>query len=221
MALGAQRGLLIKQFFTETVVLAVIGGGGGLILAIVLLKVLVTVDLPLPFPIALDLSLDGRVLAFSLVTTVAAGLLFGMAPAIQATKADVASTLKDESTGGGRPKTFSLRNALVVLQVAVSLMLLVGAGLFLRSLQARVAVDPGFGYDPAAIVTVQAVPDRYTSEEALVFFRNLLEQTTALPGVTNVGMTGDLHLSTLNNQMMSVNVDGIDPPPGQQFHLID
>ena len=221
LALGAERGTLIRQFLTETVLLALVGGVAGLTLAAGLLKALVTADLPLPFPITLDLSLDPTVLGFSLIVTVVAGVLFGMAPALQATKADVAPTLKNEGAGGGRPKKITLRSALVVAQVAVSLVLLVGAGLFLRSFQARIKVDPGFGYDPAAIMTVQAVPDRYTTEQARAFYRTLLDETNALPGVTAVGMTGDLHLSTLNNFMMGVNVDGVDPPPGENFHLVD
>ena len=200
--------------------LAALGGIAGVGLAKGLLHTLVTADLPLPFPITLDLSLDPAVLTFSLVVTVAAGMLFGMAPAVQATKADVASTLKNENTGGGSKK-ITLRNALVVIQVAVSLVLLVGSGLFLQSLRARLAIDPGFGHDPAAIMTVQAVPDRYSREEAQVFYRVLAEEVARLPGVTAVGMSADLPLNTLNNQMIGVNVDGMDPPSGQDSYFID
>ena len=221
LALGARRGVLIQQLLTESILLALVGGAAGLALAKGLLTALVTADLPLPIPITLDLSLDGNVLAFSFLVTVGAGLMFGLFPALQSTNPDVASTLKDEGTGGGKPRRLSLRNALVVTQVAVSLMLLVGAGLFLRSLQARLAVDPGFGYDPAAILNVRAVPDRYTQDEARVFFRTFLEETAALPGVKAAGMSADLHLSTMNSMWMSVRVDGVDPPPGQDFHLID
>jgi predicted permease len=221
LALGAKRTTLIQQLLTETVLLALVGGGAGLLLAGFLLKALVAADLPLPFPISLDLSLDGTVLGFSLLITAVAGVLFGLVPALQATNPDLAPTLKDESTGGGRPKGFSLRSALVVTQVAVSLVLLVGSGLFLRSLQARVAVDPGFGYEPAAIFILGAVGDRYTPEQARVFYRTFLDETAALPGVQAVGMTGDLHLSTMNNMMRAVSVDGIDPPPGQDFYLVD
>ncbi len=221
LALGATRGTLVRQLLTETVLLAFLGGGAGLVLAAVLLKALVTADLPLPFPITIDLGLDQTVLGFSLLLTLAAGFLFGMVPALQATNADVATTLKDESTGGGRPKQFSLRSALVVTQVAVSLVLLVGAGLFLRSLQARVAIDPGFGYEPAAILTVSAGGDRYTPEQTRVFYRTLLDEAAALPGVAAVGMSGDLHLSTMSNMIRRVSVDGVDPPPGQDYHLVD
>ncbi len=221
LAMGARRGTLIRQLLTESVLLATAGGAAGVLLASGMLKGLVAADLPLPFPITLDLSLNMTVLAFSITLTVVAGLLFGLAPALQASRADVASTLKNEGTGGGRPGRVTLRSALVVTQVAVSLMLLIGAGLFLRSLQARVAVDPGFGDAPAAIVTVQTAPDRYSTDEARVFFRTLLAEAHQLPGVTAVGMSGDLNLNPLNTRTMGVEVDGVEPPPGQDYHTVD
>ncbi|MFV2007756.1 MAG: ABC transporter permease, partial [Longimicrobiales bacterium] len=221
LAMGAQRGTLIRQFLTETFLLALIGGLAGIAIAKGLLAALVAADLPLPFPITLDLSLDGTVLGFSLLLTAGAGVFFGLVPALQATNPDVAPTLKDEGTGTQRRRGPTLRGALVMTQVAVSLMLLIGAGLFLRSLQARTAVDPGFGSDPAAIISVQAPLARYTRDEARVFFRSLLDEISAMPGVTAVGMTGDLHLSSMNNMMMGIRVEGVEPPPGQDFHLVD
>ena len=92
---------------------------------------------------------------------------------------------------------------------------------FLRSLQARTAVDPGFGADPAAIVTIQTAPDRYSTDEARVFFRSFREEALRLPGVTAVGMSGDLHLNPLNTRTMGVEVEGVDPPPGQDYHTVD
>ena len=101
LAMGARRGTLIRQLLTESVLLATAGGAAGVLLASGMLKGLVAADLPLPFPITLDLSLNMTVLAFSITLTVVAGLLFGLAPALQASRADVASTLKNEGTGGG------------------------------------------------------------------------------------------------------------------------
>ena len=221
LALGATRATLIRQWLTETLMLALLGGSAGLLLASGLLGALVNADLPLPIPITLDLSLNGNVLGFSLLISLATGIFFGLAPAVQATQLDLAGTLKDESAGGGQAKKITLRNALVVVQVAVSLVLLVGAGLFLRSLQARLAVDPGFGYQPAAILTVHASTDRYTQKEAHVFLRTLVQEASLLPGVESAGMIGDLPLSTLNNQILNVTVVGVDPPPGHDHHSID
>ncbi len=221
LALGASRGRLIQQLLTESVLLAAVGGLAGFGVSALLLKLLVTADLPLPFPIALDLEANAVVLGFSLAVTLGAGMFFGLIPALQATNPDVAPTLKDESTGGGNPKGVTLRNALVVTQVAVSLVLLVGAGLFLRSLQARLDVDPGFGYEPAAVMTFSTPRDKYNEEETRVFMRTLQEEVARLPGITEVGLTADLHLSSLNNSSMGIVVDGVEPPPGADFHSVE
>ena len=221
LALGAKRSRLIQQLLTESVLLAGVGGLAGFGVSAALLKLLVTADLPTPFPIALDLGTDGTVLGFILAVTLAAGLFFGLVPALQATNADVAPTLKDEGTGGGKPKKVTLRNALVVTQVAVSLVLLVGAGLFLRSLQARLDVDPGFGYEPAAVMTFSMPQGNYNEEETRVFMRALEADVGQVPGITEVGLTSDLHLSPLNNASIGIVVDGVDPPPGADFHAVE
>lgn len=221
LAMGARRSTLIRQLLTESMLLSLLGGVAGILLATVLLRALVAADLPLPFPITLDLSLDRTVLGFALLVTALAGVLFGLAPALQASNPDVTPTLKDEGTGGGRPRRMTLRGALVAAQAGLSLVLLVGAGLFLRSLQARLDVDPGFGYEPAGIVSLQTPPDRYSPEESRVFMRNYVKEVGRLPGVTAVGTTFDLHLSSFNNSSMGVVVDGVDPPPGQDYHLVE
>ena len=221
LALGAKRGQLIRQLLTESLLLSAVGGALGVGLSVFALGALQAADLPLPFPITLDLAPDRTVLLFTLGMSMLAGLLFGLAPALQGTNPDVAPTLKDEGAGGGRPRAFTLRNGLVVVQVAMSMVLLVGAGLFLKSLQARIAVDPGFGYDPAAVLTLQIPPASYEPEEARVFLQSYLDRVAELPGVTAVGHTDDLHLSSLNNSSMGIRVDGVEPPPGQDYHLVE
>ncbi len=221
LALGASRGTLVAQLLTETVLLGLIGGAAGLLLAVSLLKVLLAADLPLPLPIELDLSLDGRVLVFSFVMSILAGVIFGLAPALRATRPDVASTLKDETAGGGQAGRLSLRNSLVVAQVAVSLMLLVGAGLFLRSFAASQAVDPGFGREPAALLTMAVPANRYSEEEGRVLVRTLFERLQQIPGVQNVGLTTRLHLDATGWSTLTVNVDGVDAPRDREGHDID
>ena len=142
LALGASRASLVRRLLTETTLLSLAAGGVGTGLAVSLLGLLATADLPLPLPVALDLDLDRNVLAFTLGVSVAAGALLGLVPALQSTRPDVADTLKSESAGGGRPGQLRWRNALVVAQLTISLVLLVGAGLFLRSFQQAQAVDP-------------------------------------------------------------------------------
>ena len=153
LALGASRGSIVRRLLTETKLLSLAAGGVGTGLAVSLLGLLATADLPLPLPVALDLDLNRNVLAFTLGVSVAAGLLLGLVPALQSTRPDVADTLKSESAGGGRPGQLRWRNALVVAQLTILLVLLVGAGLFLRSFQQAQAVDPGFGREPAAVMT--------------------------------------------------------------------
>ncbi len=221
LAMGARRRALIGQLLTETTLLSLVGGAAGVALAHWSLRALLAADLPLPFPITLDLALDGRVLAFTLLVSLAAGVLFGLAPAVQSTNPDVSSTLRDESAGGGRSRGAALRNALVVTQVAVCVVLLTGAGLFLRSLDASSRVDPGFGHDPAGLLSLAATPDRYTDEEARAFFQQLVDKVGALPGVESVGLTENLHLNTLSTNLARVEVEGVAPPEGQSSHEVD
>jgi len=215
LALGATRRMLVGQLLTETTLLGLLGGIGGLILGVSLLRVLLAADLPLPIPVDLDLSLDATVLGYSLLVSLAAGVLFGLAPALQATRPDVASTLRGETAGGGRSGRLTLRNTLVTAQVAISFMLLVGAGLFLRSFVATQATDPGFGQEPAAILTMAVPANRYSEEEGRVFVRTLFERFGQVPGVRAVGLISNLHLNTLSTQSVRVTVDGMEPPPGQ------
>jgi hypothetical protein len=150
-----------------------------------------------------------------------AGVLFGLAPALNATRTDVISTIKNENTGGGAARRFTLRNSLVVGQVAISLVLLVVAGLFLRSLQARRLIDPGFGSAPTAILTMGISSDRFNQEQARVFVNQLEERVRQIPGIQATGVTGNLHLNSLSTQNLSLNVDGFQPPEGQDHFTID
>ncbi|MGD2068565.1 MAG: ABC transporter permease, partial [Gemmatimonadota bacterium] len=152
LALGAGRGALIRQLLVETTLLAVLGGGAGLLLANWTLHLLMTFQPPLPIPVSFDVSLDRTVLWFTAGVSLLAGLAFGLAPALQATDPDITPTLKNEGTGGGRRRRVSLRSALVIAQVAFSFVLLIGAGLFLRSLQKAQRIDPGFDIGPAAMI---------------------------------------------------------------------
>ena len=221
LAIGAGRTALVRQLLTESLALALVGGLAALGMARLLIWALLNADLPLPLPITIDASLNPGVLLFALGISLLAGLLFGLAPALQATRADVVSTIKNENTGGGPARRITLRNTLVVGQVAVSLVLLVTAGLFLRSLAARQTVDPGFGGEPTALMQFGISSDRYSEDAARVFVQRLEERIGQIPGVRAVGVTGNLHLNTLNISTTGVNVDGFQPPPGQQSFGLD
>jgi predicted permease len=221
IALGASRSRLIGQLLTETTLLALLGGVAGIAFGQILLGLLLNADLPLPIPLTLELPLDARVLGFSLLVSLGAGFLLGLAPALQTTNPDVAGTIKDETAGVGRGRGLTLRNALVVIQVATSVVLLVGAGLFLRSFQRIQTVDPGFGREPSAILTVLLPGNRYSEDAGREFVKRLEERLLQVPGVTAVGMTGNLHLNTLSTQNMNINVDGLEPPEGREAHMVD
>ncbi len=221
LALGASRGALVRQLLTETAVLAMVGGVLGLGVSLWLLDLVMGMDLPLPADVNLELAMTGRAYLFALFVTAVTGFIFGLAPALQSTRPDVAPTLKDESTGGGRPRRFTLRNTLVAGQVAASLVLLVFAGLFLRSFQARDAVDPGFGREPTALLTFVVSSERYDQETGRLFVRQYLERLRRLPEVAAAGMTGNIHLNTTSTNTTDLNVDGVEPPEGRVGWAVD
>jgi len=221
LALGAKRRTLIVQLLTETLLLSLLGGVAGVIVADQSLRALVAADLPLPLPITLDLSLDATVLGFSILLSVGAGVLFGLVPALQSTNPDVAPTLRDESAGGGRSKSVALRNMLVVGQVAVSMVLLLSAGLFLRSLNASRSIDPGFGMNPTGLLVLNVAETRFSEEEGQLYIEALRARIAGLPGVEAVGLIDNLLLNTLSTQTLDVLVDGVAPPAGTDFHSLD
>ena len=221
LALGASRGSLVRRLLTETTLLSLLAGGAGVGLAVWLLDLLLTADLPLPTPVTLDLGLDGNVLGFTFGVSVAAGALLGLVPALQSTRPDVAGALRSESAAGGQPGQLRWRNALVVAQLTISLVLLVGAGLFLRSFQRVQSVDPGFGREPTALMTVQTPATRFTPDEARVYTRRLLDRFRALPGVEAVGAISNLHLNPLSQSSSDFNVDGFEPPTDHGAFIAD
>ncbi len=216
LALGASRGAIVRQLLTETLALAALGGVGGVLLARFLLDWLLHADLPLPLPIRLDVPMDGRIAAFAILASALSGILFGLAPALQATRPGVVNTIKNENTGGGPARRLTARNALVVGQVAVSLLLLIAAGLFLRSLLAYRSADPGWGEQPAALVTVMVPADRYPGQKAAALMRQATAALAALPGVEAVGYTSNVLLDPVNSSSRRINVPGTEPPPGER-----
>jgi predicted permease len=193
LALGAERLRLVRQLLTESMVLSAIGGGLGILLAYWLLDALVAADVQLPIPVGAELSMDLRVLGFTAVLAVATGLLFGLAPAIQASKPDVVPVLKNEmvpaNTGRrGLASFLSLRQALVVAQVALSLMSLVAAGLFLKSLQQAQGTSTGFETRGVLVMNVNLGREGYTPERGQIFYQQLAERVGGLPGVRHAAV---------------------------------
>ena len=223
LVLGATRASLVRRLLTETTLLSLMAGGVGIGIAVGLLNLLMNADFPLPLGMKLtfDLGLDGTVLAFTLGVSVVAGALLGLVPALQSTRPDVASTLKSETAGGGQPGQMRWRNALVVTQLTMSLVLLVGAGLFLRSFQQAQLVDPGFGREPTALMTFMVPATRFTPDEGRFYTRRLLDRFRELPGIDAIGLIDNLHLTTTSTQSSDFNVDGHEPPSDHGAFIAD
>jgi len=183
LSLGAGRGRLIRQLLTEGTLLAVLGGAAGLLLAFWAQSLLWSFRPPFLAADAIDLAPDTRVLLFTLGVSIATGVLFGLAPAIQASRPDLVGELKETGAPIGSNRLFNLRNALVSAQIALSLVALVGAGLFLRSLQHAQQISPAFDADHLAVLSFDLGAQGYTEERGRQFQQRLIERAASVPGV--------------------------------------
>ncbi|HEX7314428.1 MAG TPA: ABC transporter permease [Pyrinomonadaceae bacterium] len=221
-ALGASRWRLLRQFLTETLLLSLAGGACGLLLAQWGVDALLALN-PDNLPTAEKIGIDARVLLFSLGLSALTGLVFGIAPALQLSKTDVTSGLKEGGRGGGEGRERArLRGAFVVSQVALSLMLLVGAGLLVNSFYRLMRTSPGF--DPRNLLTMEyRLPkNRYVKgEQQWAFHREVVERVTHLPGVESAAVVRGLPFSG-NGATLTYAVPGQPaPPPGQELKTLE
>ena len=219
LAVGASRRRLVQQLLTESVTLAFAGGLCGLLLAFWSLK-LIEGWKPegLPIPLALNLSLDSRVVLFTAVLSIATGVLFGLAPSLQATKPALVGALKDDGGGFRRYRRLGTRNLLVVTQLAVSLVLLTCAGLFVRSLQAAQDIDPGFERERAIIFSPLLEMSSIPSSERAAFSERLRQRLLALPGVEAVALADRIPLGA---SIMNTDVVVDDRQPDANGRGVD
>ena len=210
LALGAGRGRIVRQLLTESILLGVLGGIGGVILAYCLGDVLVALLPPTPFPISLNPQPDWRVLISSFAVAVFSGIIFGLAPALQMARWDLIQGLRERvSTGGGAGTRLNLRSLLVVAQIAVSLLLLIGSGLFLKSFYKAQAIDPGFRTDNLDIVTINPVLAGYDSDRALQVVRAIADQIRHDPHVAGADVNNWVPL--FGGEGRTIVIDGRDP----------
>ena len=195
LAMGARRLRLLRQLLTESILLASCGATLGFGLAAMAAHAISSFRLPVPFPVVFDFNVDLRVLAFTVGLTALTAILFGLVPALRATRPNLVPALKNESTAFGRVRGFGLRNGLVVVQVALSLVLLAGAGLFLRSLQNASSIDLGMNPDNILLMTVDPKLHGYSREKTQQFLSTLRERVSALPGVRSMSFVDSLPLS--------------------------
>ena len=220
VAMGAGRAAIVRQLLIESLILAALGGALGLALGNVVLRALLSVEPPLPLPLELEMGLDGSVLLFTAGTALLAALVFGLAPALEAMRAPVAATLRDEAGSSGGRRKVGVRGVLVASQMTLSTLLLFGAGLFVRSLQSAADLDLGFATRSAAVVHFETSANEYTSERAAAFVDDLLGRVSNAPGTVAAGVTARMPLA-LGTVNMSFDVPGVEPPSDQSRHVLE
>ncbi|MBI3666143.1 MAG: ABC transporter permease [Acidobacteria bacterium] len=210
LALGAGRWRVARQLLTESLLLALLAGVAGVLLALWATDLLSTFRPPSPLPIAIDTSLDGRVLAFTTLISLATGLLFGLAPALRTSRPDLVTALKDEASAGGYRKS-RLRSLLVIGQLSLSLVSLIAAGLLLRGLNKARQVNAGFDPSNVLLTSLDLHPLRYSESQGRVFYRQMLERLSSLPGVRSASLASLVPLGIGQRRCDGVEIPGYTP----------
>jgi macrolide transport system ATP-binding/permease protein len=206
LAVGASRVRIVRQLVTESVLLSLGGGLVGLLLAAWMNDLVASIQLPTDIALVFDLHLDWRVLTFALGVSLATGIFFSLLPALKSSKPDLVPALKDEASLAGFHRS-RLRNALVVVQVALSLVLLVCAGLVVRSLQVAERTRPGFNPENAVALSFDLGLQGYTEEKGRAFLQQIIERTQSIAGIRSVALTSTVPL-TLDYSYTSIYVEG-------------
>ena len=215
MALGAARVRVVRQLLTESVLLAAIGGIAGVLLGIWAVDALVAIA-PDNAPRVNEIGLDGRVFGFAAVLTLATGLLFGLAPALQSARSGVTRALKDGARGSSSSTGRGLRRALIAVEVALALMLLTGGGLLLRTFVALQHADLGFDPSNVLVGSISLPRTAYeTIEKQRIFFSQVLEQAEALPGVRTAALTSVLPFSGDSDTNFVIEGRALSNQPGE------
>ena len=219
VAMGAGHRAIVRQLVVESLVLASLGAAAGLALGQLAVRALASVEPPIPIPIELEVGLNVPLLLFTATAAVLAAVLFGLTPALEATRAPVAATLRDEAGSSGGRRKVGARGLLVAGQMALSTVLLFGALLFVRSLQSATDLDLGFDTRIAAVVDVDTSPAELSEEEQAAYNEALFRRLREQPGVTSVAYTSRMPLD-LGNTVLSFDVPGVEPPPNQNRHQL-
>ncbi len=221
LAMGSGRGRLIRQLTIESVALFLVGGAAGTALAFAAARLLSGFTVPGPEPITIDVTADTTVLVFALGLALVTGVVFGLVPALSASRPDLVPALKAEGRGGRRGGR--LRRVLAAGQVGLSVILLVAAGLFLRALQRAGEVDAGFEPDGVYVASLDLSLDGYTEEQGRSFQSQLLSRLRSLPGFDEVGLALDLplDLSSHGNPVWPAEGDpDSDNAIGSEFNVV-
>ncbi|MCM3874112.1 MAG: ABC transporter permease [Pyrinomonadaceae bacterium] len=217
LALGASRGRLIRQLLTESFLLSLLGGGFGLLLAYWVTGLMQGFIPVLPYNLINDFfALDRGALLFTLVVSLSTGLIFGLAPAWHASNPEIVPVLKGDANAGqaGKRRRFTLRNSLVVAQMALSLVVLVCGGLFIKSFRNAQKMDPGF--EPKGVLLVSLNPELvgYDEERTKDFFNRIVERASGLPGVQAASVARLIPLGDNSNSSRPILKEGETLAPG-------
>ncbi|MDB5034529.1 MAG: hypothetical protein JWQ98_1770 [Chlorobi bacterium] len=216
LAIGAGRRRLVRQLLTETTLLFLLGGGVAMLMAVWSTDLLRSFHPPPEVPIAIDPAIDLRVLGFTFAISLITGLLFGLTPALRGSKTDLADALKEAPSGDSHRSR--LRGIFVTAQVALSLILLIGAGLFLRTLQHAASIDPGFDPDHVELAVFDLSLHGYDEARGAALYGTLLERLRATPGVNSAALASIVPLG-FSNAMMMLTVEGSTPRVGEDGFL--
>ena len=222
-ALGASRGRIVRQLLTESILLALTGGILGMLLALWGVDVLIRLS-PDQLPRFSEIKVDGSVLGFTLLVSLLTAMVFGLIPAIQTSKPDLNASLKEGSRGSTAGVRGSrVRSALVVAEIAISLVLLVGAGLMINSFARLSSVNPGFNAENVLTMLIALPPARYPESRPDLksgFFRDVIERVNALPGVQSSAVTSSLPLSGGSSGKLFTRADRPAPTSIETIPLI-
>jgi predicted permease len=216
VSLGASRARLVRELMTESVALAALGCAGAILVTYASARLLARWRPP--GDLTLDVGIDWRVLGFALAAAVVAAAVFGLAPALNLTRLGAASALKDGALAVVGKRRFGLRGALISAQVSISLVLLVCAGLFLRSLQHAATVDPGFDADNVVVASFDLRTQGYSEPRGRSFFAELSERIAGLPGVRAVTLAQKVPLSGDSGRSRAV-IEDYEPQPGEDMEF--
>ena len=219
LAMGAGQGRVIRQLLTESMVLAILAGVTGILLASWTISLIHGIDMPFFDTFPIDFSFDRNVLLFTLGVTVVTGLIFGLVPAVQILRTNVVSTLKDQGSSVSQTSGKSrMQGMLVISQLAMSLFLLVMAGMFVRSLQNAEHLDVGFDPSHNAVLSINLGLGQYEEESGAYFFDDLLRQVREMPGVTAAGYC-DSQPFGFNRSSSTVSIPGYEPREDESMNI--
>jgi macrolide transport system ATP-binding/permease protein len=217
LALGASRARIVRQLLVESLLLALLGGALGLLFGVWAMDALSIFALPGGISIGqLGLGLSREMLGFTLLISIITGIVFGLVPALQASQPDIAATIKDQGAVYAHGRAGGVRSLFLVVQIALCLVLIIGAGLFIRSLQSALSINPGFETERLALASVNLGLQRYTETGAENFYRDTIARIKSLPGVEAASWATSPPLVPGASYMLSVTIEGYEPRAGEQ-----